>query len=241
MAAFSERAASHHEVSVGQRVNVARVRLACALAVSAFLHLWLAAGTDVDAPNRPPLPAARTLTAQLQRVAERRDLEAQPDQEFGPSDRVERRLEGSQSRRLPQRLRETAENGENHAPPAAPSVGAPRATAFAQPSADPTYYPARELDVYPASRTPLRFEYPERAVRERTGGKVLVALRLDETGAVDDVSIVRGEPPGYFEDAARAVLAAAQFSPARKDGRAVKSRVLINVEFEPGAAEGALR
>lgn len=241
MAAFFLRAASGEGVTVGQRLSVARVRLACALAVSAFLHLWLAGGIKVDAPDSSPLPVAPTLTAQLQRIAERQGLEAQPDRELGPSNRVERQAELPQGRLLRQRPRETTENGEPHEPPAAPSLSAPHIAAFAPPVADPTYYPARELDVYPALRMPLRFENPERAGRDRIGGKVLVALLLDETGAVDDVSVVTAEPPGYFEDAARAVLAAARFSPARKDGRAVKSRVLISVEYDPGTAAGTLR
>ena len=108
-------------------------------------------------------------------------------------------------------------------------------------TAELTYYPARELDVYPAPRTPLRFEYPERAAREQVGGSVRIMLLLDEAGAVDGVSVVAAEPPGYFEDRVRAAFAAARFFPARKDGRAVKSRLLINVSYDPAAAEGALR
>lgn len=241
MAAFFLCAASGDGVAGGQRASVARVRLACALAVSAFLHFWLAAGINVNAPDRSPPPAAQTLTARLQRMAERQSLEAQPDQEPGPSSRVERRTARPEGESRPRQPREAAEYDEYHAPPAAPSPSAPHTTALALPSADPTYYPARELDVYPVLRTPLRFENPERAVRDRTGGKVLVALLLDETGTVDDVSVVTAEPTGYFEDAARAMLAAARFSPARKDGRAVKSRVLINVEYDPGTTAGTLR
>ena len=109
------------------------------------------------------------------------------------------------------------------------------------PAADLTYHPARDLDVYPAPLAPLRFEYPERAARERVGGSVRLMLLLDEAGAVDSVSVVAAEPPGYFEDAARAVLATARFFPARKDARAVRSRVLIGVNYDPAAAAGALR
>ena len=108
-------------------------------------------------------------------------------------------------------------------------------------TADRTYYPARELDVYPAPRAPLSFEYPERAAREQVGGSVRIMLLLDEAGAVDSVSVVAAEPPGYFEDSVRGVFAATRFFPARKDGRAVKSRVLINVEFDSRAAAGTLR
>lgn len=122
------------------------------------------------------------------------------------------------------------------------AAGAAPPSALVQPpTVDLTYYSARELDVYPAPRAPLRFEHPERAARERVGGSVRIMLLLDEAGTVDGVSVVTAEPPGYFEDKVRAVFAAARFFPARKDGRAVKSRVLINVSYDPAAAEGALR
>lgn len=99
------------------------------------------------------------------------------------------------------------------------------------------YYSAHELDVYPTSRTSLFIEYPARAALERVSGRVLVRVSLDETGKVSDVSIVSAEPQGYFEDAVRAALAGARFRPGRKDGRDVRSRILIKLEFDPGATQ----
>jgi len=56
-------------------------------------------------------------------------------------------------------------------------------------------------------------------------------LRIDEQGEVVEVSA--GEPgiPAGWVDAARASLAAIRFAPARKDERAVRSRLLLSVSF----------
>jgi hypothetical protein len=39
--------------------------------------------------------------------------------------------------------------------------------------------------------------------------------------------------PGGAEEELRATLTATSFMPARKDGRAVKSRVMLQVSYEP--------
>ena len=101
------------------------------------------------------------------------------------------------------------------------------------------YYSARQLDVYPALLHPVKPEYPERHSQDRAGGKVRVTLLIDETGRVNEVSTAEAEPAGDFEDAVRRAFVSARFSPARKDGQAVKSRVLISVTYGPGEAEGA--
>jgi len=100
--------------------------------------------------------------------------------------------------------------------------------------ADATYYPARELDVYPALLAPLTVRYPERE-RPHTG-RALVMLLVDAAGKVNDVTVVESDPPGRFEEAARETFQAAVFSAARRNGMPVRSRVLIHLEFDPRAA-----
>ena len=101
------------------------------------------------------------------------------------------------------------------------------------------YYSARQLDVYPALLHPVRPEYPEQPSQGKAGGKVRVTLLIDETGRVNEVSTAEAEPAGDFDDAVRRAFASARFSPARRDGHAVKSRVLISVTYGPGETEGA--
>ena len=44
-------------------------------------------------------------------------------------------------------------------------------------------------------------------------------------------------PDGVFEQAAQQALADAAFFPAQKDGRAVRSRILMKIEFDPATAD----
>lgn len=112
----------------------------------------------------------------------------------------------------------------------------PRAATDAGPErsagiADPTYYAVRQLDVYPALATPVELTYPAAAAASNVKGRVLLLLLIDASGTVDDASVVEAEPAGYFEHDARRILQSARFKPALKDGRAVKSRILVNVDY----------
>jgi periplasmic protein TonB len=105
---------------------------------------------------------------------------------------------------------------------------------------DPTYYPAKQLDVYPEPLMPIRLQYPDSAVSAQVNGRLLLLILIDEFGVVTDVSAVEADPPGYFEDAAGAVFRDIRFKPAMKQGRAVKCRVLVQVRYNYGESEGAL-
>lgn len=106
---------------------------------------------------------------------------------------------------------------------------------------DPTYYPAKQLDIYPQPLGQIRLDYPESATSAKVDGRLLVLLLIDEFGMVNDASIVESQPEGYFEDAALAVFRAARFSPGQKFGHAVKSRVLLQVKYLYGQSAGAMR
>ena len=110
------------------------------------------------------------------------------------------------------------------APPGAEALVALR-------SSDPTYYPARELDAYPHPARPLELERPPGA------DSIRLLLLIDEHGIVNDISLVEAGAAGRLDDALRAELAATRFVPARKDGRDVKSRVLLSVGPGPGSSD----
>ena len=93
---------------------------------------------------------------------------------------------------------------------------------------DPNYYPARDLDDYPRPLAPLRIGRPARS----SAGEVRLELLIDERGVVREVVLAGPAEPGAAEEELRATLAATPFMPARKDGRAVKSRVLMSINFE---------
>lgn len=98
---------------------------------------------------------------------------------------------------------------------------------------DPTYYPARMLDEYPRPVADVPLRYPPRASRENVAGKVTLLLLIDDSGKLSEASVVSADPPGYFEEAAVAAFRDVTFVPGRRNGRAVRSRVLITVAYEP--------
>jgi hypothetical protein len=97
-------------------------------------------------------------------------------------------------------------------------------------ASDPTYYPARELDAYPQPAQPLEFD------RLPGAGSIRLLLLIDEHGIVNELSLVEAGGSARLDEALRTVLVAARFIPARKDGRDVKSRVLLRVG--PGPRSG---
>ena len=94
---------------------------------------------------------------------------------------------------------------------------------------DPTYYSARDLDAYPRPVVPL--ELDRIAAGHAVAGRVALALHIDEQGAVNNVAFVEPVAPDRLREELRAVLAATRFLPARKDGRAVRSRIVLSVDF----------
>ena len=93
----------------------------------------------------------------------------------------------------------------------------------------PRFFLARELDHYPVPLTPLS-----------AGGQghghiavVRIWVSIDDRGRVIDA--VADDPRSDDESFARAreILLATPFAPARKEGRAVRSRLLFSLTYEP--------
>jgi protein TonB len=209
----------------------ARFSLAIALAVSVALHLSLILGVTV----RSPAPLASPLLARLQPEAQLHG--SVPPDGFQASRAL---LLTAPANARPQAVPSgpvpaTERGGEPAGPVALPAP--PPDTALpsvAMPLlADPTWYSAKELDLYPRAREPVQPAYPERAAQEGMAGEVTLLLEIDERGAVREASVARAAPEGYFEEAAVAAFADARFTPAQKDGRSVRSRVLVRVSFDP--------
>lgn len=131
----------------------------------------------------------------------------------------------------------------NSEPPPAPSVvaeaeapapgGAPAASPAAISSlVDLTYYSTREVDALPRALHDIVPGYPEAARREARTGKVRLRLKLEADGRVIDVDVVDADPPGVFEESARAAFATARFSPAYRGGRPVRMQMVIEVVYD---------
>jgi periplasmic protein TonB len=97
---------------------------------------------------------------------------------------------------------------------------------------DLNYYPAAELDIYPV---PAQALAP--ALAAVPGGWVRLLVSIGETGGVDDAIVFDADPAGVFDAVALETVRRARFRPARRDGRDVRSRVLI--EFQVPVAASA--
>jgi len=114
------------------------------------------------------------------------------------------------------------------APTSPKSSAGPSARALAD---APDYLPANLLSVRPRPLQDIEPEYPEAA--DLRSGKVVLRLLIGDTGHVDDVAVVRANPPGLFDASALEAFSKALFSPGLANGIAVKSQMMVEVEFVP--------
>ncbi|MHB1053448.1 MAG: energy transducer TonB [Thiobacillus sp.] len=99
-------------------------------------------------------------------------------------------------------------------------------------SVDLTYYSARDVDVLPRALHEVQPNYPAEPDRQRISGKVRLLLKIEADGRVSDIEVVSADPPGMFDEAAVKAFRSARFVPAEKNGRSVRARTLIQVEFD---------
>jgi TonB family protein len=87
---------------------------------------------------------------------------------------------------------------------------------------DANYYPVASLDEYPRPLSAVDPCYPHGA-----SGEVALLLLIDDTGVVNEVSVLEAKPEGLFTAGAIQACRELRFSPGRKDGRPVRSRVRL--------------
>jgi TonB family protein len=102
----------------------------------------------------------------------------------------------------------------------------------------PDYRSAAGLDQAPRPLDAIEPEYPPGAGAIQ--GTVLLRLLIANNGAVDEVTVVKATPPGYFESSALAAFGKAKFSPGYFLGIPVKSQMFIEVDFTPLNRGGAV-
>lgn len=127
-------------------------------------------------------------------------------------------------------------------PVPAASEGALQRASYAPPVSAPapfvrdtTWYPARQLDVFPRAVAAPQPVYPAEA--GSASGEVTLLVMVDDDGTVHAVSVAESQPPGVFDGAATRAFDGLRFQPAMKDGRAVRSRILVRVSFSPEPRE----
>lgn len=121
------------------------------------------------------------------------------------------------------------------APPARSRARAP----VAQPApaqAEPRYYAAHELDVFPRLAQARALDL-QAASGHAVAQRLRLELLIDAAGRVRRISVLDAGQPESAVAAARAQWKDARFDPARRSGRAVASR--IEIEIDHGAAGAA--
>jgi protein TonB len=208
--------------------QAAFARLSVAVVLSTTLHLYLIYGLALRPTHSPadrlsiisarllPEPAAMKQPTSAAPAAQRRRIP--PAQPQVPS--------------LPEPIETPVPAAQ--APPAGDRSREPDVSTASLP--DPVHYAARDLDVYPQPLNRIEPVYPQTALAGEIGGSVTLLLLIDESGRVTDVSVVDASPPDEFEESALRALAATAYSPAQKNGRAVRSRILVKVDYNPAAS-----
>jgi len=95
------------------------------------------------------------------------------------------------------------------------------------------WYNATELDVLAQPLSPAKLVYPEEHIAQAVITRVRVRLLVDEGGVVRKLEVVESGAEPAFEAAAKKAWESMRFSPAIKDGVAVKSQKLLELEFLP--------
>jgi len=123
------------------------------------------------------------------------------------------------------------EQARGHTASRAESSHGERSIEAPAPRPSTLYYTAHELDVYPALRQPLTFNWRSNS---EPGGWLTVGVTLNETGIVEDISMPDTGLDRDVEAAVREALRVARFTAAFKDGRAVKSRIFVRIPLGAG-------
>jgi protein TonB len=222
----------------------ARPRLVVACGLSLLLHVTLLVGIPVNPTGGLP-KVVSVITARLEPAAPAA-LGSPPATTEGESvaervapvaaDPVAPEIAGTRKPAIGPSTETRPESQPAVGPASTPSAGLE--VPFIR---DPTYYPTKQLDVFPQPLTPIRLDYPDSAANARVDGRLTILLLIDEFGIVNDVSVTDAKPEGYFEEATLAVFRAARFSPAQKQGHPVKSRVMLQVKYLYGDGAGAMR
>ena len=199
-----------------------------ALGLSATLHAGVILLFDV-APQGATGPRPVVIAARLT------DSPSPPPLERPPPTPVPEPVPGTPPKEVPlpppQEIPETAAPipGTKTARVAAPDD--PRLKLDVPLVVDPTYYAARELDVPPRALDEIEPVFPQAAMAAQIAGYVILELRIDQAGNVESVEVSDAKPPRHFDESAKRAFAGKRFSPAVKNGQAVKALVRIRVDY----------
>jgi periplasmic protein TonB len=202
-----------------RRLPAANSRLLAALCFSLLVHLSMPLLLSGGAARQGSSNVVRSLSVRVVAEPPAPPRAAPPPPQIA---RVDEQARAPRPRVVP------AERPRMESPAA---VSEPESAGGLPQAPDLTYYGTRQLDVFPRLLAPLDLGYRGKAADDGVAGRVRLLVMIDEVGMVRDVSVVEAEPASYFEDEASRALMAARFAPAYRNGRAVRSRMQIEVNY----------
>ena len=94
------------------------------------------------------------------------------------------------------------------------------------------YYSIKELTKGPQVLTTVNPEF-ERMDHYEAGGRMVLTIWINEQGIVDAVTVDRSNLPQKVDEQVRASFLGAHFAPGEKDGHKVRSKMPVEVNYEP--------
>jgi Ca-activated chloride channel family protein len=73
--------------------------------------------------------------------------------------------------------------------------------------------------------------YPKEAIEKGLQGNVIIQFTIDQQGNITDVKVLRGIDKVLDDEAVRVILASPKWAPGKQSGTAVKTNMVIPVEF----------
>jgi protein TonB len=104
---------------------------------------------------------------------------------------------------------------------------------------DQVFESAEEFPIYPGGEAQMQrdirdnVQYPEMEKENNIQGKVFVQLVVEKDGSVNDVKVLKGVPggPNLNTAAEKAIKKLKKFTPAKMNGRPVRLKMVIPVNF----------
>lgn len=90
-------------------------------------------------------------------------------------------------------------------------------------------FPGGPEKFYDYLRKNLR--YPEEAVKNHIEGKVVLQFTVGSGGSIENITVLQGLTPETNAEAARLIYGSANWIPARKNGRYLRSTMTIAISY----------
>ena len=111
-------------------------------------------------------------------------------------------------------------------------------TAVRNATEEEPYVVVEEMPMFPGGDSTLlayiarNTNYPEKAKRNKTQGKVIVRFCVNASGTVDRISVLKGVSPDLDTEASRVVSTLPPFKPGRQSGKNVPVWYMVPISFE---------